>query len=116
MRMKTEIFDETARKRALDLQQKEMSDAKRLRTLPAGASVSPPEQEIPRLGPPPHTLGAIFTLTSSVPLASFDVGSVPLPLVARLNVSTLVNVDRHALDRAIQVRFFSSKSSGPHRT
>ncbi|PKS10526.1 hypothetical protein jhhlp_002279, partial [Lomentospora prolificans] len=102
MRMKTEIFDETARKRALDLQQKEMSDAKRLRTLPAGASVSPPEQEIPRLGPPPHTLGAIFTLTSSVPLASFDVGSVPLPLVARLNVSTLVNVDRHALDRAIQ--------------
>lgn len=105
MRMKAEIFDDTARKRALDLQQREVSEAKRFRTSPAGVA-APPPQEIPRLGTGPHTLGAVFTLTESTPLSSFDVGSVPLPLVARLNVSTLVNVDRQALDRAIQVSFF----------
>lgn len=103
MRMKTEAFDETAKKRILDSHQAEVSDAKRLRTS-AGAVAEPrQDEEAPPLGPGPHTLGSIFTLTPSEGLKSFDVGVVPLPLAARINVSTLVNVDSQAFDKAIQV-------------
>ena len=101
--MKTETFDETAKKRILDPHQAEVSDAKRLRTS-AGAVAEPRQDEdAPPLGPGPHTLGSIFTLTPSEGLKSFDVGVVPLPLAARINVSTLVNVDSQAFDKAIQV-------------
>lgn len=103
MRMKTETFDETAKKRVLDPHQTEVSDAKRLRTSTAAAAVPPPQEDIPPLGPGPHTLGSVFTLTPSEGLRSFDVGIVPLHLAARIDVSTLVNVDGQAFDKAIQV-------------
>lgn len=108
MRMKTEAFDETAKKRILDPHQAEVSDAKRLRTSTAAVAAPHQHQDAPPLGPGPHTLGSIFTLTPSEGLRSFDVGVVPLPLAARINVSTLVNVDTQAFDKAIQVRLFRS--------
>ena len=105
MRMKTETFDEAAKKRIFDPHQAEVSEAKRLRTSPA--TVAPPQQhpEVPPLGPGPHTLGSIFTLTPSDGLRSFNVGLVPLPLAARINISTLVNVDAQVFDKAIQVGY-----------
>ena len=103
MRMKTETFDETAKKRILEPHLAEVSDAKRLRTSATTAAVPPPQQDVPPLGPGPHTLGSIFTLTPSEGLRSFDVGVVPLHLVARIDVSTLVNVDGQTFDKAIQV-------------
>ena len=103
MRMKTEVFDETARKRILDPHLAEVSEAKRPRTLPAPVAAPPQHPDAPPLGPGPHTLGSVFTLTPSEGLRSFDVGLVPLHLAARINVSTLVNVDAQGFDKAIQV-------------
>lgn len=103
MRMKTEAFDETAKKRVLDPHQAEVSDAKRLRTATAAAAAPQPQEDVAPLGPGPHTLGSIFTLTPSEGLRSFDVGIVPLHLAARIDVSTLVNVDGQTFDKAIQV-------------
>ncbi len=103
MRMKTETFDETAKKRILDPHLAEVSDAKRLRTSAATAAAPPPQQDVPPLGPGPHSLGSVFTLTPSAGLRSFDVGVVPLHLAARIDVSTLVNVDGQTFDKAIQV-------------
>lgn len=111
MRMKTETFDETAKKRILDPHHAEVSEAKRLRTSAAAVAVPQQHQDALPLGPGPHTLGSIFTLTPSEGLRSFDVGVVPLPLAARIDVSTLVNVDTQAFDKAIQVGHFTSLGS-----
>ncbi|SPO00910.1 related to PTA1 - pre-tRNA processing protein / PF I subunit [Cephalotrichum gorgonifer] len=103
MRMKTEAFDEAAKKRVLDPHHMEISEAKRPKTSPVTAAAVPQQQqEIPPLGPGPHTLGSVFTLTPSEGLRSFDVGIVPMHLAARIDVSTLVNIDAQAFDRAIQ--------------
>lgn len=122
MRMKAETFDETAKKRILDPHQAEVSDAKRLRTSDAAMAAPRQDEGIPPLGPGPHTLGSVFTLTPSEGLKSFDAGVVPLPLAARISVSTLVNVDSQAFDKAVQVgnpaplsTFLVHATDGRHR-
>jgi len=102
MRMKTDIFDDSSRKRPYDAQQLSAPDAKRVRAAPATAT---PHQvdEIPALGPPPHTLGAVFTLAAFQGLNTFDISGVPLHLVSRINVSTLVGLDIGRLSRAVDV-------------
>ncbi|KAL2113494.1 hypothetical protein VUR80DRAFT_3656 [Thermomyces stellatus] len=116
MRMKAETFDETAKKRILDPHQAEVSDAKRLRTSDAAMAAPRQDEGIPPLGPGPHTLGSVFTLTPSEGLKSFDAGVVPLPLAARISVSTLVNVDSQAFDKAVQAirdRLLTLESTPP---
>lgn len=93
MRMMAEALDETSRKRALDAQA-DVSDAKRQRT-----DVS--QIPIPPLGPGPHSLADIFSLTATAGLKTFDLSSLPAPLIAKMAVTTLSRIEPHLLTKSI---------------
>lgn len=102
MRSRAEIFDDASRKRPLvDQHGVAYGDAKRQRL---GAEASAAERaQIPPLGPGPHTLAEVFSLTSNVLLQGFDATLVSAPLATKISVATLSRVDPAALDRAIEV-------------
>ena len=100
LRSRTEIFDELGRKRALEAQQREGADAKRVRSGPATTVA---QLQIAPLGPGPHSLADVFTLTSHSGLRSFDAGAIPSDLVARIAVSTMARVDAQVLQTAVEV-------------
>lgn len=95
MRLVAETLDETSRKRALEAQQHEVYDAKRQRT----AEV--PQVQIPPLGPGPHSLADIFSLTGAAGLKTFDISQLPAPLVAKMAVTTLARIDPLLLSKSI---------------
>lgn len=94
MRMIAEALDETSRKRALEAQQQDGIDAKRQRT-----DIS--QVQIPPLGPGPHTLADIFSLTTTAGLKSFDLSQLPAPLIAKMAVNTLSRIDAQLLTKSI---------------
>ena len=94
MRMVAEALDGSGKKRVLENQQADTVDAKRQR-------INPAEVHIPPLGPGPHTLADIFSLTDAAGLKTFDLSQVPPPLVAKLAVNTLSRIDGQLLDKAI---------------
>lgn len=99
MRSRAEIFDEAGRKRAFaDQAAANYGDTKRQR-LDGGA----PQLTIPPLGPGPHNLAAVFTLTSNLGLQGFDATQVPENLATKITVRTLATVDQQILDLAISV-------------
>lgn len=99
MRSRTEIFDEAGRKRALaDHAAAASGDAKRQRMEGGAAPVS-----IPPLGPGPHTLAAVFTLTNNLGLQSFDAAQLPANLAGKISVRTLAAMDPQVLDLAVSV-------------
>lgn len=100
-RSRADIFDDNAgRKRALAEQQAAaLGDAKRQRLASGAAAVT--LQDIPLLPPGPTTLAAVFTLTNTPGLQSFDVSLVPGDLTAKICVSTLARIDQQLLDRSI---------------
>ncbi len=99
MRSRAEIFDEAGRKRALaDQAAAPAGDAKRQRLESGVAQFS-----IPPLGPGPHTLAAVFTLTNNLGLQGFDATHLPADLAARITARTLAALDPHVLDLAVGV-------------
>ena len=94
MRMVAETLDETSRKRALEAQQHDGYDAKRLRT-------EVPQVQIPPLGPGPHSLADVFSLTAAAGLKTFDLSQLPAPLIAKMAVSTLARIDPQLLSKSI---------------
>jgi symplekin len=94
MRMIAEALDETSRKRTLEAQQQDGIDAKRQRT-----DIS--QVQIPPLGPGPHTLADVFSLTTTAGLKSFDLSQLPAPLIAKMAVNTLSRIDAQLLNKAI---------------
>jgi symplekin len=99
MRSRTEIFDEAGRKRALaDHTAAAYGDAKRQKLEGGVAQVS-----IPPLGPGPHTLAAVFALTSNLGLQGFDATQLPANLAARISVSALATLDEQVLNFAVAV-------------
>ncbi len=99
MRSRAEIFDEAGRKRALaDQAAAPFGDAKRQKVESGAAQFS-----IPPLGPGPHTLAAVFTLTNNLGLQGFDVSHLPENLAAKISVRTLEALDPHVLDLAVGV-------------
>jgi symplekin len=101
IRSRTEIFDESSRKRAHEPQHDGV-DVKRQRMAQQPTNI--PSLQIAPLGPGPHSVAEIFTLTPSEGLRNFDVGVVPAGLVSRIIVSTLARIDAQLLGKAIQVR------------
>ncbi|KAI0025375.1 hypothetical protein F4780DRAFT_768252 [Xylariomycetidae sp. FL0641] len=99
MRSRAEVFDETSRKRAL-AEQTEAAEAKRQRI---AAVSTQPQVEITPLGPGPHTLANIFTLTNNEGLKNFSVADVvPAPLAAKISVRTIGQLDTRILERAVE--------------
>jgi len=102
LRSRTEIFDEISRKRALEAQQHDGVDAKRLRMGPPSTVM---QLQIAPLGPGPHSVADVFSLTSHKALRNFDISNVPSDLLAKITVATLAGVDAQLLAKAIEVRF-----------
>ncbi|KAL2155070.1 hypothetical protein VTH82DRAFT_3746 [Thermothelomyces myriococcoides] len=97
MRSRAEIFDEAGRKRALiDQGMAGFGDPKRQK-MEAGVS----QFTIPPLGPGPHTLAAIFTLTDNPGLQAFDAAQLPANLAAKISIRTLATLDEKVLDLAV---------------
>ena len=94
MRMVAEAFDGSGKKRALEDQQQDAYDAKRQR-------VEAAQVQIPPLGPGPHTLADVFSLTDAAGLKSFDLSQVPSQLVAKLAVNALSRIDPQLLAKSI---------------
>lgn len=94
MRMVAEALDGSGKKRVLENQEADAVDAKRQRIAPA-------EVHIPPLGPGPHTLADIFSLTDAGGLKLFDLSQVPPPLIAKLAVNTLSRIDGQLLEKAV---------------
>jgi symplekin len=101
VRSRAEIFDEAGRKRALaDQGAAAYGDAKRARVDGGTQPLA-----VPPLGPGPHTLADIFTLTSNPGLQCFDATQVPADLAAKITVRTLATLDQQILDLAVGVGF-----------
>jgi symplekin len=98
MRSKAEILDEASRKRAADQAAANAGDAKRQKVEGGARPFS-----IPPLGPGPHTLAGVFTLTDNAGLQAFDASLLPANLAAKISVKTLANLDQHVLDFAMGV-------------
>ena len=98
MRSKAELLDEASRKRAADQAAANAGDAKRQKVEGGARPFS-----IPPLGPGPHTLAGVFTLTDSAGLQAFDASLLPANLAAKISVKTLANLDQHVLDFAMGV-------------
>ncbi|KAK3300101.1 uncharacterized protein B0H64DRAFT_7181 [Chaetomium fimeti] len=97
MRSRAEIFDEAGRKRALaDQTATGYGDAKRQK-VEAGV----PQFSVPPLGPGPHTLAGVFTLTNNAGLQAFDATQLPANLAAKIGVRTLAALDQNVLDLAV---------------
>ncbi|TPX16566.1 uncharacterized protein E0L32_003860 [Thyridium curvatum] len=96
VRSKTEIFDDTSRKRAL-AETAAYGDAKRQKV----EAEAPAQFQVPPLGPGEHSLAAIFTLTSNPALRAFNASLVPAELAAKVSVSTLAGTDPRLFDLAI---------------
>ncbi|CRK48571.1 hypothetical protein BN1723_016910, partial [Verticillium longisporum] len=96
MRMRSEILDESSRKRGLEVMP-EGADLKRQRTL----APAPQQLEVTPLAPGQHSLADVYTLTGSEGLKAFDISTVPAELVARINVSTLSRIDPQLLYKAV---------------
>ncbi|KAL5612343.1 hypothetical protein BROUX41_000125 [Berkeleyomyces rouxiae] len=103
--------EDAGRKRPLEPLPHPHSDPKRQRMAqppPPPFPPPPPRQpeedyETPALGPGPHTLGDVFTLTktASETVKSFDVHTLPPPLVSRIVISALASIKPHVLDRKL---------------
>lgn len=95
MRLVAEAYDTTGKKRALEAQQHDGYDAKRQKT-------AVPQAQIQSLGPGPHTLADIFSLTDVAGLKTFDLSQVPAPLIAKLVVNTLSRIEPTLLMKSIE--------------
>ena len=94
MRSVVEALDGSGKKRPLEDQPSEAYDAKRPR-------VSASDVQIPPLGPGPHSLADIFSLTDTAGLKSFDLSIMPTNLIAKLAVNTLARIDPQLLSKSI---------------
>lgn len=101
MRMRSEIFDEASRKRALEVQ--DGFDPKRQRMLAPSGPPGPQQLQIEPLAPGKHSLADVFALGGGEALKLFDVSTVPAAMAARINVSTLARLDPQLLAKAVEV-------------
>jgi hypothetical protein len=97
MRARAELSEDASRKRPAD-QAAISADPKRQK-IEGGV----PQFEIPPLGPGPHSLAGVFTLTNNLGLQGFDVTQLPANLAAKISVMTLAGVDQQVLDFTVNV-------------
>ena len=103
MRSRSEIFDETSRKRGppeptdgLDLAKRQKLGA----MVPYSAGN---RLQIPPLTPGPHTIAELFTVTSDEALKNFDVGQLSEDLVVKIGITILQRIDPETLEQTVNV-------------
>ncbi len=96
---RTDVFQDAARKRCPPEPIDGLDSAKRQK--PGAPPLPPPRSTtpitVPPLGPGPHTMAEIYTLTESNPLKDFDIRTLPADIVVNLVVSVLKKVDADRL-------------------
>lgn len=101
MRSRTEIFDETNKKRGHPDYVDGMDIAKRLKLGEQGMNAN--RLHVPPLTPGPHTVGELFTITTDDALKTFDVALLSEDLVVKIGVTILQRLDSNTLNQAIEV-------------
>ena len=103
MRTKSEIFDDTARKRGPPEPTDGLDSAKRQKL--AAEMPTPASQmfNVPLLSPGAHTVAELFTITMDEALKTFDVALLPEHLVVKIGISLLQRLDVDILNQAIEV-------------
>jgi symplekin len=103
MRSRTEIFDDTNRKRGHPELIDGWDSAKRqkLGAQPINPAVNRPL--VPPLAPGPHTIAELFTITTDDALKTFDVAQLSEDLVLKIGVTILQRIDSDVLNQAIEV-------------
>ena len=113
MRSRTEIFDETNKKRGHPEYIDGMDLAKRQKLSGRGINAAANRLHVPPLTPGPHTIGELFTITTDDALKTFDVAQLSQDLVVKIGVTILQRLDSDVLNQAIAVSaLFSDFRSG----
>jgi symplekin len=101
MRSRTEIFDETNKKRGHPEYIDGGDVAKRAKLGEHGINAN--RLQVPPLTPGPHTVGELFTITTDDALKTFDVALLSEDLVVKIGVTILQRLDSNTLNQAIEV-------------
>lgn len=104
MRTRSEIFDETSRKRGHPEATDAVDPAKRQKLV--AQSTSAPKFIVPPLSPGPHTLAELYTVTEDEALKNFDVVLLPEDLVVKIGITILQKLDVNTLHQAVAVSQF----------
>jgi symplekin len=111
MRSKTEIFDDSNRKRGPPDPTDGLDAAKRQKL---GAQVKPPPAQnklhIPPLSPGTHTIAELFTITPDKALTAFDVAQLSEDLVVKIGITILQRINADTLNQAVEVSFMIEAS------
>jgi symplekin len=102
MQLRSELFDDTAKKRGPPEPTDGLDAAKRQK-LNAAITAPPVKLYIPPLGPGQHTIGDLYTITQEQGLKDFDVSQLPHDLVTTIVVKIMAQVDANLLNQAITV-------------
>lgn len=105
MRSKTEIFDESSRKRGPPEPTDGLDAAKRQKLAAQVTQVPPPVPKfyVPPLAPGLHTTAELFTVTTDEQLKAFDVSMLSEELVVKIGITILQRLDAETLNQAIVV-------------
>jgi symplekin len=103
LRSRTEIFDESSRKRAHPELLDGLDPAKRQKLGAQVITPSVPRLHIPPLTPGPHSVAELFTVTTDEALKSFDVSSLGEDLVVKIGISILQRINADTLNQTIEV-------------
>jgi symplekin len=103
MRSRSEIFDETSRKRGPPEPTDGLDVAKRQK-LGVQVANEAPKFHVPPLTSGPHTIAELFTVTSDEALKAFDVAMLSEDLVVKIGITILQRIDADTLNQAIEVR------------
>ena len=104
MRSRTEIFDESSRKRGPSEPTDGLDPAKRQKL---GAQINNSTQNplhVSPLTPGPHTVAELFTITTDEALRAFDVAMLSEDLVVKIGITILQRINTDTLNQAVEVR------------
>ena len=100
MRSRSEIFDESSRKRGPPEPTDGLDPAKRQKL---GAQLNTPRLHVPPLTPGLHTVGELFTITTDEALKAFDVAMLSEDLVVKISITILQRIGADTLNQAVEV-------------
>ncbi|KAL2070687.1 hypothetical protein VTL71DRAFT_13713 [Oculimacula yallundae] len=101
MRSRTDIFDESTRKRGPPEPTDGLDAAKRQK-LAAPVPKIAPRFQVPPLTPGPHTIAELFTVTTDEALRSFDVSQLSEELVLKIGITIMQKIDADTLNQAVE--------------
>lgn len=105
--MRTEIFDESTRKRGPPEPTDGLDSAKRQK-LASPTEIAARRVHISALGPGSHSVAEFFTATSDEALKAFDVGVLDEDLVLKIVITLLGKLDSDVFNQTINVIFIQS--------